>query len=53
MASLCGKSFKGEQAYRRHHGESWADRKMAMHVTVCEDDRVYIPFHIDDDHSRT
>jgi len=53
LATLCGKSFNGEQAYRSHHGESWADRKMIMHVTVCEDDRVYIPFHIDDDHSRT
>jgi len=53
LASLCGKSFKGEQAYRSHHGDSWADRKMIMHVTVCEKDKVYIPFHIDDDHSRT
>lgn len=53
LASLCGKSFSGEQVYRSHHGDSWAHRKMIMHVTVCEDDRVYIPFHIDDDHSRT
>jgi hypothetical protein len=53
LASLCGKSFKGEQFYRSHHGASWADRKMVMHVTVCEDDKVYIPFHINDDHSRT
>ena len=53
LASLCGKSFKGEQLYRSHHGASWADRKMVMHVTVCEDDKVYIPFHLDDDHSRT
>jgi len=53
LASLCGKSFKGEQIYRSHHGESWAQRTMIMHVAVCEQDRVYIPFHIDDDHSRT
>ena len=33
--------------------ESWADKDFVMHVTVCEDDRVYIPFHLDDDHSRT
>lgn len=53
LASLYGKSFKGEQLYRSHHGASWAERKMIMHVTVCDEDKVYIPFHIDDDHSRT
>ena len=53
LASLCGKSFPGEQTYRSHHGESWAHREMIMHVTLCEDDKVYIPFHIDDDYSRT
>lgn len=53
LASLCGKSFSGEQMYRSHHGESWAGRSMIMHVTVCNDDKVHIPFHVDDDHSRT
>ncbi|MFP4555294.1 MAG: hypothetical protein ACLFNU_00360 [Bacteroidales bacterium] len=53
LASLCGKSYRGEQVYRSHHGDSWADRNMIMHVTVCEDDKVHIPFHVDDDHSRT
>lgn len=53
LASLCGKSFTGEQVYRSHHGESWAHRKMVMHVDVCDDEKVFIPFHIDDDFSRT
>jgi len=53
LASLCGKSYLGEQMYRSHHGQSWADKKLVMHVTLCEDDRVYIPFHLDEDHSRT
>jgi hypothetical protein len=53
LASLCGKSFKGEQVYRSHHGDSWAEKLMIMHVTVCEDGKVHIPFHIDNDHSRT
>ncbi|MBW6479678.1 MAG: hypothetical protein K0B37_09640 [Bacteroidales bacterium] len=53
LASLCGQSFMGEQVYRSHHGESWADRTMIMYVTVCEDDHIHIPFHVDDDHSRT
>jgi hypothetical protein len=53
LASLCGQSFTGEQVYRSHHGDSWADRLMIMHVTVCEDMRIEIPFHVDDDFSRT
>jgi len=53
LAKLCGKSFAGEQLYRSHHGDSWAHRSMIMHVTFCGNDRVHIPFHIDDDHSRT
>lgn len=53
LASLCGQSFKGEQVYRSHHGESWAGRDMIMYVTACEDDHIHIPFHVDDDRSRT
>lgn len=53
LKKLCGDSYAGQQVYRSHHGESWADRTMIMHVAVCGDDRVHIPFHVDEDHSRT
>ncbi len=53
LASLCGKSFRGEEVYMEEGRESWADKEFIMHVTVCEDDFVHIPFHLDDDHSRT
>lgn len=53
LASLCGSSFRGEQTYMEPGRESWADRDFVMHVTVCEDDRVLIPFHLDEDRSRT
>lgn len=53
LRNLCGQSFQGAQVYRSHHGESWADKKLIMHITVCEEDKVYIPFHVDEDHSRT
>ncbi len=53
LRTLCGQSFKGEQVYRSHHGESWAGREMIMHVSVCENNQIHIPFHVDDDHSRT
>ncbi len=53
LAGLCGKSFRGKETFMAPGRESWADKDFVMHVTVCEDDRVYIPFHLDDDHSRT
>lgn len=52
LASLCGKSFRGEETYMAPGRESWAEKDFLMHVTVCEDDRVYIPFHLDEDQSR-
>lgn len=33
--------------------DSWADHDMVMHVTICEDTHVHIPFHLDEDRSRT
>ncbi len=53
LAGLCGSSFRGEETYMAPGRESWADKDFVMHVTVCEDDRVHIPFHLDDDRSRT
>ncbi len=53
LASLCGKSFAGEQIYRSHHASGWAHLDMVMHVDVCEPDRILIPFHVGEDQSRT
>ncbi len=53
LASLCGQSFRGEQVYLAEGRDSWEDKELIMHVTVCEEDKVHIPFHVDDDHSRT
>ena len=53
LRSLCGKSFAGEESFIREGRESWADKDFVMHVTVCEEDRVYIPFHVGEDKSRT
>jgi len=53
LAQLCGQSFEGQQEYMREGRESWEDMHFVMHATVCENDSIYLPFHIDDDHSRT
>lgn len=53
LADLCGKSFLGKETFMQPGRESWANKSLIMHVEVCEPARVLIPFHIDDDHSRT
>ncbi len=53
LASLCGKSFAGKQIYRSHHASGWAHLDMVMHVNVCENDQILIPFHVGEDRSRT
>jgi len=53
LSGLCGKSFRGRETYMAPGRESWADKDFVMHVAVCENDRVLIPFHLDEDHSRT
>lgn len=53
LAGLCGHSFRGEETYMQEGRESWADKDLVMHVTLCEEGRVHIPFHLDDDQSRT
>jgi hypothetical protein len=53
LTTLCGKSFQGRQVYMQPGRESWAEKNLVMHVTVCEKTHVHIPFHINDDQSRT
>lgn len=53
LASLCGKSFAGKETYSKDGRDSWAQRSMVIYFTTCERDEVHIPFHIDDDKSRT
>ena len=53
LASLCGNSYSGEQIYRSHHASGWGHLDMVMHVTVCEQDHIHIPFHVGEDQSRT
>ncbi len=53
LASLCGQSFRGTETYMQEGRPSWADKDMVMHVTLCEENQVHIPFHMDEDKSRT
>jgi hypothetical protein len=53
LSNLCGKSYIGEQVYRSHHGSSWAQFELVMHVSTCKQDSIFIPFRVGNDRSRT
>ncbi len=53
LAQYYGQSFRGKQDFMAEGRESWEHMDFVMHVTALEDDRIYVPFHLDDDHSRT
>ncbi|MEE4177641.1 MAG: hypothetical protein V2I46_09035 [Bacteroides sp.] len=53
LYKLCGQSFAGREVFMIEENESWAHLDFVMHVTECGDDRILIPFHLSEDHSRT
>ncbi len=53
ITSLCGKKFAGEEAFMAEGRESYAGKKMIMHVESCTDEEIRIPFIIGEDKSRT
>jgi hypothetical protein len=53
LASLCGNTYGGQQTFIQEGRESWAHKSFVMHVTVCHQDSILVPFHLDEDRSRT
>lgn len=55
LNALCGKSFAGRITGSEPAGadDDMAGQPMIMHVRGCTADRVEIPFHVGNDHSRT
>jgi hypothetical protein len=53
LATLCGKSFYGREVYVQPGRESWSNKVLFIKVELCEDSRIHIPFHVDEDKSRT
>ena len=55
LNALCGKSFAGRITGSAPQGadDDMTGQPMVMHVRSCTADRVEIPFHVGNDHSRT
>ncbi len=53
LISLCNKTFEGKQTFMIEERESWEEKNFIMHVVKCDANEVHIPFHLDEDKSRT
>ncbi|WP_286266825.1 hypothetical protein [Thalassotalea atypica] len=53
IKNLCHKAFEGKIAIDNAKGDSFANKKLIMHVRKCNDRQLQIPFHVGEDASRT
>jgi len=53
IKSHCGKAYEGEIKVDTSNNAKFAGKKLLMHVRVCKDDELQVPFHVGDDASRT
>lgn len=53
LRSHCGKAYAGKLVSNDEADADFASKTLIMHVRECSDTVLRIPFHVDDDHSRT
>lgn len=53
IKQYCGQAFEGKVTVDNSNSESFANKKLIMHVRKCTDSQLQIPFHVGDDASRT
>ncbi|MGV6801911.1 MAG: hypothetical protein ACWA5L_08330 [bacterium] len=53
LSALCGKSFAGRVTSTDPQDAQWAKERMVIHITDCTTDRIRVPLHVGDNHSRS
>ena len=53
ISELCGKAYSGTVTVDTSDSDSFANKKLIMHVRRCGETQLQIPFHVGDDSSRT
>ncbi len=53
LAAHCGKAFEGSVIGGTSADSAFSGKKLIMHVRECSDNKLKVPFHVGDDHSRT
>ena len=53
ISELCGKAYSGTVTVDNSGSDSFANKKLIMHVRRCGETQLQIPFHVGEDSSRT
>ena len=53
ISELCGKAYSGTVTVDNADSDSFANKKLIMHVRRCDETQLQIPFHVGEDASRT
>lgn len=53
LSTHCGKAYAGRLTSTDAADADFASQSMVMHVRICSEDVIRVPFHVGDDHSRT
>lgn len=53
LASLCGNAYIGKITVDNQKSDSFANKKLVMHIRKCHENELQIPFHVGKDASRT
>ena len=53
ISELCGKAYSGKVTVDNADSDSFANKKLIMHVRHCDETQLQIPFHVGEDASRT
>lgn len=53
LKKLCGKTFDGKIIVAPPNDTAFANKKLQMHIRACEEEKIYIPFHVGTNYSRT
>ena len=53
ISALCGNAYSGTVTVDNDSSDSFANKKLIMHVRRCDEVQLQIPFHVDEDASRT
>ncbi|GAA5186604.1 hypothetical protein [Ferrimonas gelatinilytica] len=53
LRAHCGKAYEGKLVAGGREGDGFTSQRLVMHVRVCEEDQIQIPFHVGENASRT
>jgi hypothetical protein len=53
ISELCGNAYVGTVTVDNANSDSFANKKLVMHVRRCNETQLQIPFHVGEDASRT